>query len=370
MGKGKDSGRAFKVTWAAVVFAVSAAGLLLAARGPWAQRSRSSPGQRDRIRWIVPAATGGGFDTLSRLIEPYYEDALGAYLRIDNIAGAGTIIGSEALKRAEPDGRTIGILNAPGLLVTGLAGQMRTPDLQESYSILGRLMGSQQVLLAGADSTVRNVDDLLAHAGQAPLVCGVTEIGASNFVSMVVAAHLLDIEVEFISGYSSSPQLVLAAVRGEVDLVCGTFASRLDAIEEGDLRPILQLTTERIASHPSLDGVPVLGGPEGLAARRAAELGRDVSAAVELAEALDQVFRVGRIVAAPKGLEAETYDRMEEGLHRAASHEEFRQSAARIRFPVEAVRGPEARKQLQDAVTGARRIAPLVSEAIEKARAP
>lgn len=327
-----------------------------------------SGSERGELRWIVPSSAGGGYDTLSRLIEPYYEKALGADIRIENVPGAATLVGAQALARAQADGRTVGVLNAPALLTMGMSSKENVPDLLEDFSILGRVMGSEQVLATAGGSPLRSIEDVLAEAEERPILCSLTEVGGTNFVSIATAERLLALELEYVSGYRSSAQVTLAALRGEVDLVCGTFSSRLDSIEQGDLRPVLQLTSAPISDHPSLEGVPLLGGSSGLAARRADQLGGDRDQAVALAQALERVCRMGRVVAAPGGLSAEAYDRLEGGLSRALSDPEFHRSAARIGYPVRPVRGEHTRADLRDAVSGARRLAPVVNAALERVR--
>ena len=69
-----------------------------------------------RVRWIVGWSPGGGFDTYSRLAEPFIEKALGAQIVIDNVRGAGGRVGALMLSRSRPDGRTLGILNGSAFL--------------------------------------------------------------------------------------------------------------------------------------------------------------------------------------------------------------------------------------------------------------
>ena len=77
-----------------------------------------------KVHWIVPTPAGGGFDIYSRLITPFYEKVLGGKIFIKYVPGAGTIIGSKRLKEAAPNGLTLGILNAPALLVALLTAKM------------------------------------------------------------------------------------------------------------------------------------------------------------------------------------------------------------------------------------------------------
>ena len=59
------------------------------------------------IRLIVPSAPGGGADVTARIIGPKMSEYLRQQVVIENRAGAGTMIGGEAVARAAPDGYTI-----------------------------------------------------------------------------------------------------------------------------------------------------------------------------------------------------------------------------------------------------------------------
>ena len=59
------------------------------------------------IKVIVPYAPGGGADSFARLSAPELEKILGAQLIIENMAGANSAIGAQAMARAKPDGYTL-----------------------------------------------------------------------------------------------------------------------------------------------------------------------------------------------------------------------------------------------------------------------
>ncbi len=65
-------------------------------------------------------------------------------------------------------------------------------------------------------------------------------------------------------------------MRGDVDLVCFNFETISDLFKAGDLRPLLQVSVNRIANDRVLDDVPVLGGADGYAAAHARARGQDV----------------------------------------------------------------------------------------------
>lgn len=61
------------------------------------------------IDFIVPYATGGGFDAYSRLLKPYLEDELGVTVNVQNVTGGGGVVGITEVLNADPDGHTMTI---------------------------------------------------------------------------------------------------------------------------------------------------------------------------------------------------------------------------------------------------------------------
>src|SRR5690349_19964089 len=85
------------------VLAMTCVGLLLAFTCAHAQQDYPSK----PIRIIVPSVAGGGTDSSTRIVVSKLEDILGQRVVVDNRPGAGSIIGTEMVARAAPDGYTL-----------------------------------------------------------------------------------------------------------------------------------------------------------------------------------------------------------------------------------------------------------------------
>lgn len=256
-----------------------------------------------RIRWIVPNAPGGGYDAESRLIEPFLEQRLGAEIAIDNVPGAGGILGARAIAAAAPDGLTLGVVGVPGLLVAALSRAAGAPNPASDLTILGRISRSYHVWATGRNSGLETLDDALAAAEVRPLVFAINEVGSASFVSITATASVLDVNVEIVAGFGGTRAASLAAVRGDVDLVGFNFDTIVDLIDAGELRPLLQVSLSRIAPHQSLDGVAILGGEDGWALRRTRARGRDIDQTRRHTQALVDVMGAGRVAVGPARLD-------------------------------------------------------------------
>jgi tripartite-type tricarboxylate transporter receptor subunit TctC len=321
-----------------------------------------------RVRFIVPNSPGGGYDTYARMIAPYYAETTGTTIIVENHAGAGGLIGSNAIKNAKPDGTTMGIINAPGLMMAYLTEETNAPNPAEDYAVLARIVKSEQVWLTAGQSKITNMDDLWDTSSERPVVFGIRDVGSLSFLNTVIGSELLGLPYRIVAGYPGSRESTMAAIRGEVDLVSHTFESILDHVESGDLRPLLQTSDQPISKTAVLTGVPVLGGGEGIAAKRAVRLGRDPERAVEDASALAALIGAGRLLVAPKGLDPDLAECMKTAVSETLANSELRAAAAKAKRTLDVADSEESLADLQQAIAGGRRFLPAVREAVKKLR--
>jgi tripartite-type tricarboxylate transporter receptor subunit TctC len=318
-----------------------------------------------RIRWIVPNAAGGGYDTESRLIERFLERRLGVEIGVDNVPGAGGIAGARAIAGAAPDGRTLGIAGVPGLLAAALAGGPGVPNPATDFTILGRVSRSWHVWATGRGSALTTIDAALTAGETRPLLFAINEVGSANFVSITASAAALGVAVELVAGFDGTRQASLAAMRGDVDLVCFNFETIRDLIEAGDLRPLLQISGPPGLPHAALRGVGTLGGPDGWAARRARARGDDESASSARADALVTLIGTGRVILAPRGLESSLRDCLAAALYDALMSDELRAAAGRT---LDVAPAADAAREIHTASDAARALIPDIQAAMQRVR--
>ena len=318
-----------------------------------------------RIRWIVPHGVGGGYDAESRLIEPFLEGHLDAEIVVENVTGAGGLLGARAIAAAAPDGLTLGIIGVPGLLASSLSGTVDAPSPATDFSILGRVSRSAHVWATGRTSPLTTMEHVLAVGADRPLVFAISEVNSANFVSISGSASALGTEVELVAGFAGNREACLAAIRGDVDLVCFNFETIRDLIEAGDLRPLLQVSDEPGDPHPAMTGVGVLGGANGWAARRARDRGHDEAAARQQASALVDLVGTGRVVVAPAGLDPATVTCLSRALNEVLTSQQLQTTARRELDPAPA---DVARAEILRAAQEAPRLLPVIQAALKKMR--
>lgn len=320
------------------------------------------PGLGDEtVHWVVPNVPGGGYDLYSRLIQPFLEERLNTRVIIENRPEAGGLVAAIKVRDARPDGRTIGIVNASGLMAAGVLPDSPAPDLLRDFTILARIVSNQTLLFSASNSEINNIEDLLQVSAQRPIVVGVRDIGSASFLALPIAADLLGLDYATVTGYVGSTSRALAVQRGDVDLIIQNFDSVSRFVESGELLPLLQISGKD-------SGHPILGGEQGMAARLAIKRGTDPGLAKQQADGLSSVMAAGRIIVAPARLPVEMQRCISKALAETLSSPELQQAAALARLSL-APTG--ARETLADLRAGDEQLSgfePLVRAAMEQAR--
>lgn len=338
----------------------------LAVSAVWAGAALAScPGlEGQTIRWVVPSRAGGGYDAYSRLLQPFLEQRLEARLAIENRAEAGGVVGAMQIRDAKADGRTLGLVNASGLLAAHALEDARAPDPLVDFSLIGRVVSNHVVMFTGRDSGIGDVADLLDLSLRRPIVAGARDAGSASLFAIPVTAALLGMPYELVGGYSGSASRTLAAVRGEVDIVVSHYDSVRGQVRAGELVPLLQISS----AEQSLPGVPLLGGPDGLAAQRATATGRSAEDAREAADELADIIGAGRIVVGPAGLPEQLAVCLERELGEVLASPGLQAAAVRAGLSLEPAGSAAARVGLESGARSAERFRGLVRAAVAQTR--
>lgn len=211
------------------------------------------------ITFIIPVASGGGFDILSRFIAGAMEEALPHRVNIVpfNVPSGGGGKGVNQLFRARPDGYTIGILNVPGIFV--LQRVREVPYDFGNFSWIGTVtMGGGYGLAVSSRSNIQTYDDLVALSRQRPVTFAATGPEGTAHAVTRIATSLLGIRARMVTGYRSSTDYSVGAMRGDTDAVIAA-AGVLDRLPDG-LRVIATFDTD--SKRPGIPNAADLGRPE------------------------------------------------------------------------------------------------------------
>jgi len=128
------------------------------------------------IRIIVPSGPGGGTDSTTRMVMPKLDEFLGQRVVADNRPGAGSIVGSETVARAAPDGYTL--LAAISSMTIQPSMQKNLPfDPVRDFAPISQFVVLPNILVGHPSLQPKNVRELIAFAKSRP---GKLEFGSAG----------------------------------------------------------------------------------------------------------------------------------------------------------------------------------------------
>ncbi len=218
----------------------------------WAQDKYPSK----TITWVCPYAAGGNADSRSRQVAKVMGQLLGQPIVIDNKAGAGGNIGTEAIARAKPDGYTIGMGNFAPLAVNhALFKKLNFNPFTDLVPIM-LIERGPLILMVRNDSPYKSVKDIVAAAKAAPgkLSYASGGIGGTHHLSGALFEHAAGVDMIH-APYKSGSAGATDLMSGQVDMMFEQMYSAMPAIKGGRLRA-LAITSK--ARSPLVPDIPTM----------------------------------------------------------------------------------------------------------------
>ena len=215
------------------------------------------------ITWVCPYAAGGNADSRSRQVAKVMGTLLGQPIIIDNKAGAGGNIGTEAIARAKPDGYTIGMGNFAPLAVNhALFKKLNFNPFTDLVPIL-LIEKGPLILMVRQDSPYKSVKDLVAAAKAAPgkLSYASGGIGGTHHLSGALFEHAAGIDMIH-APYKSGSAGATDLMGGQVHMMFEQMYSAMPAIKGGKLRALAITSKTRSPLAPDIPTMAEQGYPE------------------------------------------------------------------------------------------------------------
>ena len=239
--------------------------LLSAASGAllWPRLVRSQDKYPSKvITWICPYGAGGNADARSRQVAKLMQGVLGQTIIIDNKAGGGGNIGTDAIARAKPDGYTIGMGNFAPLAVNhALFKKLSFDPVNDLVPIL-LIEHGPLILMVRAESKFKTVKDIVAAAKAAPgkLSYASGGIGGTHHLSGALFEHSAGIDLTHVP-YKSGGAAATDLMGGQVDMMFEQMYAAMPSIKSGRLRPLAITSKARLALAPEVPTMIESGYP-------------------------------------------------------------------------------------------------------------
>jgi tripartite-type tricarboxylate transporter receptor subunit TctC len=214
------------------------------------------------IRLIVPFQAGSSSDTIARIVTRKLGDRLGQQIVIENKVGAASMLGTEAVARAEPDGYTLGLANTSTHAATAALGNAMPYDPVKDFAPVAMIGYSPFVLLVTPGLEVTSVPGLIAAAKAKPGALNYASAGTGSMSHLAGAlfASMAGITLTHVP-YRGTGQSVIDIMEGRVEVLFGTIAPSLPHIRAGKLRALATTGEKRNTMLPDLPTLAESGLP-------------------------------------------------------------------------------------------------------------
>lgn len=210
---------------------------------------------------IVPAPPGGILDQTSRLVAGELTKTIGQPVVVENKAGAGQIIGMQALLRAEPDGHTM-VMGSVGPNAANYSIHAKLPYAPGDFTPVAHVVSMPNVLLVHPGVPAQTVAELVALAKAKPGALAMASSGTAT------SGHLAGEMLKMRAGidmthvpYKGSTPATTDLIGGQVHVMVDNLITALPHVRSGKLRALAVTGAQRVPELPNVPTVAESGYP-------------------------------------------------------------------------------------------------------------
>ena len=213
------------------------------------------------VRIVNPYTPGGSVDLVGRALAAGLTDIWGQQVIVDNRPGAGTIIGTEIVVRAEPDGYTMLCTSAAIAILSSMYKNMRF-DPARDLSPIALLAVSPFMLVVNAGLPVRSVQELIAAAKAQPgkIAAASSGVGTTNHLTLEMFKSMARIDLLHVP-YKGGAPAIADLIGGQTKVHFNTPGTLLPHVKAGKLRALAMTSAQRAEFAPDLPTVAESGVP-------------------------------------------------------------------------------------------------------------
>jgi tripartite-type tricarboxylate transporter receptor subunit TctC len=212
------------------------------------------------IELVVPFVAGGTTDNIARLMAQRFSDSWGQTVVVNNRAGGGSTIGTNAVAKAAPDGHTL-LVTTIGFAIN--AGLQKLPyDPIADFAPITELASLPLVLVVHASLPVTNLQEFIALAKSKPggWDYASSGTGTSPHLAAEMFKSMAGVELVHVP-FKGNAEAMNSLMGGHVKIYFALVPAVLQHIKAGTLRAIAVTTEERLPYLPDVPTIAELGFP-------------------------------------------------------------------------------------------------------------
>ena len=207
------------------------------------------------VRLIIPFGPGGIADITSRLVAERLGERLGQRFVIENQPGAGGVTAARSALAAPPDGYTLALLTNGTAISIPLFKSLPF-DPRTDFVPVSSFAYFDFVFATNAEQRYRSLAEVIAAARERPgaLNIGTINVGSSQNLSAELFKSTAGVAMTIVP-YRTTPEVLVALLRNDVDLMIENFAALKSPLAEGKIRAV---ATSGSARSPVLPDAPTV----------------------------------------------------------------------------------------------------------------
>ena len=215
------------------------------------------------VRIVVPYAAGGGVDAAARVVAQHLSTVLGQNFIVDAKPGGGTIIGTEMVARATPDGYTLLLTGGSTMSLLPLTHVGKLPfDPLVDFAPLGMVSRIPYFLVTSSSLPYKSVKELMEAAKAKPgtIAYASNGVGAMGHVGTELLLHSADAKMVHVPYNGFTPALA-DLVTGRVSMVMVDLAPVSGQLQARALSALAVASNQRSRFMPDIPTLAEAGYP-------------------------------------------------------------------------------------------------------------
>jgi tripartite-type tricarboxylate transporter receptor subunit TctC len=214
------------------------------------------------IRIVVSFPPGGPTDIAARFVASHFTEAFGVPATVENISGAGGIVGSDRVAKSPPDGYTLLMSSNNPFSVAQLLNPSMPFDALKDFAPISIVIRTPNYLVVNPKVPANTVQELIAYARANPgkLTYSSAGTGTSTHLSMELFKNMTGTSIVHIPYKGSAPS-VASVMAGETEMAMETAPPLVPQVKAGRLKMLAVTTIERSRLLPQVPTVAESGLP-------------------------------------------------------------------------------------------------------------
>jgi tripartite-type tricarboxylate transporter receptor subunit TctC len=214
------------------------------------------------ITLVVPFPPGGPSDTTARMIAGPMSKALGQQIIVENVTGAGGVIGTNRVAKAAPDGYTL-IVSGSGTHAAAERLKKDLPYRSTDFEQIGLINTSPVVLVARSGLPPDTLKDFVAYLKANEKSVTEADAGVGSISNLACSIfHSLAHVYPTVASYRGTPEVTMDLLKGTVDFGCNQIVNIVAHVKNGKLKAYAMTSEKRSPMLPEVPTTAEAGMPD------------------------------------------------------------------------------------------------------------